>query len=202
MTNGTVYWNHNTAFHAELVADAKRRGGRALDIGCGEGLLLERLAPHVESVVGIDPDGDAIERARKRLVKASNVSLIAGDFLEMPIPSPGERYQSVTCVATLHHMELRQALRHMRELLAPGGKLLVVGLAANKSALDYIAAGLQVLPVRLADRMHGGMQEIGVRLAEPQESLAEIRQTARELLPGAKTRRRFYYRYTLTWENS
>jgi 2-polyprenyl-3-methyl-5-hydroxy-6-metoxy-1,4-benzoquinol methylase len=33
------YWNHNTAFHDELVADAKVRGGRVLDIGCGDGLL-------------------------------------------------------------------------------------------------------------------------------------------------------------------
>lgn len=200
MMDGNVYWNHNTAFHAELAADAKRRGGRALDIGCGEGLLMERLAPHVESVVGIDPDEDAVERARKRLAGKVNASLIAGDFLDLPIPPPEERYQTITCVATLHHMELKQALRHMRELLAPGGKLLVVGLAANKSALDYIAAGLQVLPVKLADRMHGGMQEIGVRLAEPRESLAEIRRAAREALPGAKVRRRFYYRYTLEWQ--
>jgi ubiquinone/menaquinone biosynthesis C-methylase UbiE len=202
MMDGKDYWNHNTAFHAELAADAGRRGGRALDIGCGEGLLMERLAPHVESVVGIDPDGDAVERARKRLAGQGNASLIAGDFMDMPIPPLEERYQTITCVATLHHMELQPALRHMRGLLAPGGKLLVVGLAANKSALDYIASGLQVLPVKLADRMHGGMQEIGVRLAEPRESIGEIRRAAREALPGAQIRRRFYYRYTLTWENS
>jgi 2-polyprenyl-3-methyl-5-hydroxy-6-metoxy-1,4-benzoquinol methylase len=54
------YWNHNTAFHDELVADAKVRGGRVLDIGCGDGLLLQRLAPFAKQVVGIDPDAKAI----------------------------------------------------------------------------------------------------------------------------------------------
>ena len=50
------------------------------------------------------------------------------------------------------------------------------------------------------DRVHGGVQEIDVRLAEPKESISEIRNIALELLPGAIVRRRFYYRYTLTWD--
>lgn len=202
MNGNNVYWNHNTAFHRELVRDAKRRGGRVLDIGCGEGLLMERLAPHVATVVGIDPDDAAVERARKRLGADCRAELIAGDFMAMPLPPPQERYQTIACVATLHHMELRPALLQMRRLLAPGGKLLVVGLSANKSAADYIVAGLHLLPIKLMDKLHGGMQEIGVRLAEPRESLDEIKAAAREVLPGAKARRRFYYRYTLAWENT
>ena len=34
----------------------------------------------------------------------------------------------------------------------------------------------------------------------PRESLAEIRRAAVRLLPRARTRRRFYYRYTLIWD--
>ncbi|TJY44554.1 class I SAM-dependent methyltransferase [Cohnella pontilimi] len=124
------YWNHNTAFHEELVTDAKTRGGRVLDIGCGDGLLLQHLAPFAQIVVGIDPDTETILRAQTRLAEVSNVSLITGDFLTMPIPSQEERYSTVICVATLHHMELRSALLKMRQVLAPGGRLLIVGLAA------------------------------------------------------------------------
>lgn len=51
-----IYWNHYTAFHEVLVADSKIRGGRVLDIGCGNGLLLQHLAPFAQQVVGIDTD--------------------------------------------------------------------------------------------------------------------------------------------------
>ena len=38
------YWNHNVAFQRRIVRDAALRGGSALDVGCGDGLLLERVA--------------------------------------------------------------------------------------------------------------------------------------------------------------
>ncbi|OXS56588.1 SAM-dependent methyltransferase [Cohnella sp. CIP 111063] len=195
-----TYWNHNSAFHEELVANAKARGGQVLDIGCGEGLLLQRLAPIAHQVVGIEPDPAALARAQKRLSSTPNATLINEDFLAMPVPSPEERYSTVTCVATLHHMELRAALSKMRQVLAPGGQLLVVGLAANKSIMDFVVSGLLVLPIRVMDRLHGGVQESGVRVAAPKDSLSEIRQAAREILPGAVIRRRFYYRYMISWQ--
>jgi 2-polyprenyl-3-methyl-5-hydroxy-6-metoxy-1,4-benzoquinol methylase len=158
------YWNHNTAFHEELVEDAKVRGGRVLDIGCGDGLLLQQLAPFAQQVIGIDPDTKAITRAQMRLAVTSNVSLVNGDFLTIPVPSQEERYSTVICVATLHHMELRSALLKIRQVLAPGGRLLIVGLAADKSIMDFVITRLLFIPIRVMDRLHGGMQDPGVPL--------------------------------------
>ena len=193
------YWNHNTAFHEELVADVKIRGGRVLDIGCGDGLLLQRLAPFAQQVVGIDPDAESILRAQTRLAAVSNVTLVTGDFLAMSVTSQEERYASVICVATLHHMELRTALLKIRQVLAPGGRVLIIGLAADKTIMDFFISGLLFLPIRFMGRLHGGMQDNGVRIAAPKESLNEIRQMAHEVMPGAIIRRRFYYRYILSW---
>lgn len=193
------YWNHNTAFHEELVRDVKIRGGRVLDIGCGDGLLLQRLAPVAQHVVGIDPDPEIIALAQQRLADVSNVSLITEDFLTMPIPSEDERYDTVICVASLHHMDLQVALLKMRDFVAPGGRILVIGLSADKSVVDFLISGLVVLPIRLMDRFHGGVKDIKFRIADPNESLAEIRKVARDILPGAVIRRRFYYRYSLKW---
>jgi len=80
LEEAATYWNHNVAFHKELVKDAAQRGGRVLDIGCGEGLLLEKLAACVGEVVGIDPDEGAVFRARKRLISVENATVIAGEF--------------------------------------------------------------------------------------------------------------------------
>ncbi|MCY9660681.1 hypothetical protein P5G65_29965 [Paenibacillus chondroitinus] len=87
----------------------------------------------------------------------------------------------------------------MKQVLAPGGRLLIIGLAADKSMIDFIIAGLMLLPIRIMDRVHGGMKGPNVRIAEPKESIMEIRQAVNEILPGAIVRRRFYYRYLLSW---
>lgn len=65
--NHDDYWNHNAAYHARLVALAARHRGDVLDVGCGEGLLAQRLAAVARSVVGIDSDPDSVRRARVRL---------------------------------------------------------------------------------------------------------------------------------------
>lgn len=195
------YWNHNTAFHKFIVADAKTRGGRVLDIGCGEGLLVQRLLPIAEHVVGIDPDENAIMQSRKRLGDAKHATLIHGDFLDMPAPPRDERFQTITCVAVLHHMDLEKALAKMREFLAPGGRLIIVGLAANKSFLDYFLSVLLSVPIRIMDWFHGGVTEVNVKIAPPKESLAEIKQAASRILPGVSVKRRLYYRYVLTWDH-
>jgi 2-polyprenyl-3-methyl-5-hydroxy-6-metoxy-1,4-benzoquinol methylase len=44
------YWNHNAAYHRWLLAIAAEHCGDVLDVGCGDGLLAQRLAPVSRSV--------------------------------------------------------------------------------------------------------------------------------------------------------
>ena len=75
-----------------------------------------------------------------------------------------------------------------------------VGLAANGSLWDWALSALAVLPLRMVGALRRERPDIGVVTRVPRESLAEIRRAAVRLLPGARTRRRFYYRYTLIWD--
>ena len=109
-------------------------------------------------------------------------------------------FETVSCVATLHHLPLEPALTRLSGLVAPGGRLIVVGLAANKSPWDWTLSALAVLPLRVIGAMHRETPDIGVVTSAPRESLDEIRAAATRSLPGARVRRRFYYRYTLVWD--
>lgn len=198
--NGSVdsYWNHNTAYHPRILELVRtRRHQDVLDVGAGDGLLLYRLAPLVRTATGIEPHAATLARARSRLSSTANVTLEASDFASF---DPGGRqFDLITFVATIHHMDLEAALVRARALLREGGDLFVVGLAVNRSIADWVMSGLSLPAVRIGSLIHRETRDVGVPVARPRQSLAEIRATAGRLLPGVTIQRALYYRYLLRW---
>ncbi len=103
-------------------------------------------------------------------------------------------------MAVLHHLPLEEGLRALSGFVAPGGRLCVVGLAADEGLGDRALSALSVLPNWVASRWHREVRDIGVPVAPPRESLREIRAVAARVLPGCRLRRRMYWRYRLTWD--
>jgi 2-polyprenyl-3-methyl-5-hydroxy-6-metoxy-1,4-benzoquinol methylase len=194
------YWNHNTAYHPWLVAIAAEHRGDVLDVGCGDGLLAQRLAPVSRSVTCIDPDPAAIRRADDRLASHRHVTVAHGDFQDY---QPGaHRFDLITFVASLHHMDLRASLVKARELLAPTGEIAVVGCCAIKTVRDWIWSAMCVPIARIGSWLHSETRNVGVVVTDPQEGLDDILRTVDEVLPGASVRRGLYYRYLLRWQHS
>jgi 2-polyprenyl-3-methyl-5-hydroxy-6-metoxy-1,4-benzoquinol methylase len=194
------YWNHNSAYHPWLVDIASRHRGDVLDVGCGEGLLAQRLAAVSRSVVGIDADPTSVRRAARRLRPIANASAQLRRFEEF---EPGEAsFDLITFVASLHHLPLRDTLQKVRQMLRPAGQLAVVGLSANKSVADWLWAGLSTPVARVGSLLHRETRDIGVAVTDPNEGLGEIRRAVTDVLPGARIRRGVYYRYRLLWRNA
>lgn len=193
-----TYWNHNTAYHPWILRQAASCAARdAVDVGCGEGLLVERLAGVGINVVGLEPDPAAATRARLRLADQPRAQVLQLDFVSF---QPSEQsYDLVTFVASLHHLDAEVAFRQARTWLRPGGMLLVVGLAANKSLSDWCWSAGQFPAARLGSWWRRETRDLGVQVAPPTMSVAEVRALARRLLPGARLRRGLYYRYLLSW---
>lgn len=75
-------WVENTV---ERILETKP--SRVLEIGCGTGLLLLRVAPHVERFVGMDASSQALEYLRPHVAEFDNVSLeqrTADQFAGLP----------------------------------------------------------------------------------------------------------------------
>lgn len=193
------YWNHNSAYHPWLVDIAARHHGDVLDVGCGEGLLAQRLATVSRRVVGIDADPISVWRAAQRLQPIGNATVEHARFQDLD--EAERRYDLITFVASLHHLPLRDALHKARQMLRPAGQLAVVGLSANKSIADWVWAGACVPAARVGGFLHRETRDIGVPVADPREGLDEIRRVAADVLPGAVVRRGLYYRYRLLWRN-
>ncbi|MBX9246161.1 class I SAM-dependent methyltransferase [Actinotalea ferrariae] len=189
------FWNHNTHYHRLVPRVAPPPWRRVLDVGCGEGLLTRRLAPATtDEVVGVDVDADQVRRA-EAAADSPHLRYVAGDVLGLDLGRP---FDLVTCVATLHHLPLRQGLTRLRELTAPGGTLVVVGLADPSSPVDVATGALGLVASRWA-RWRRGEWDARVPLVDAFPVLGDVRAAARELLPGSQLRRRLYWRYSLVW---
>ncbi len=195
MSTPPTYWNHNTAYHPWILRVLGRRG-RVLDVGCGDGLLLERLAPTSGEVVGLEPDPAAAALARARVADLPSVTVVEEDVRDYGPTAP---FDAVVLVASLHHLGLVPGLRRTTALLAPGGVLVVVGLARDHSVADYVRGALSIPLNRLIGRWRNEQCDIGVPVAEPVETYADVRRAARSLLPGAHWRYGLHYRYLLRW---
>ena len=192
-------WSHNDHFHSWILSNLPDRRTSALDVGCGRGVLLARLADHFDAATGIDPDAAMVAAAEARLAGRATVRR------ESLLDTTG-RFDLVTMVASLHHLALEPALRHVSGLVAPGGRLLVVGLARTGSPSDVAYDGVTLLldPV-VGFVKHPRAQtrpepQASVPIRDPEETYDQIREAAQRLLPGARVRRRLFYRYTLSWE--
>ncbi|MCO5999429.1 class I SAM-dependent methyltransferase [Actinoallomurus rhizosphaericola] len=196
-TDDHDYWNHNTHYH-RLVLDAMPDPCEAaLDVGCGEGLLARRLATRVRRVTGVDRSAEMIRRARERAGASGGMEFVAADFLRHPFPEG--TYDLVCSVAVIHHMDFTSALTRMADLLRPGGTLVVVGLARNRTPLDW-ARDVAVLPaVMVVDRVRGKADPAGMPMTAPEMSWGQVRGEALRLLPGARFRRHLYWRYSIRW---
>jgi len=194
-------WNHNIHYH-HVITDAVPATARtALDIGCGDGLLLRQIADRVPHVVGIDLDAPSIERARAETagLPTGAVELVTGDALTHPFASGS--FDVVASVATLHHVDARAGLVRMRELVAPGGLLGVIGLAAVGSPADAVrshAGALANVPFQRATG-RAYWEHDAPTVWPPPETYGSMRRLVAELLPGARFRTRLFWRYSLLW---
>lgn len=113
------YLNKRAAFVRRLVPR-----GSVLDVGCGTGLLAERLSVAGYQVVGIDPSEGMLAVMRDR---TPEVEAVKGSGDELPFSS--DCFDVVVTVATLHHIangdRVRATLAEMVRVCRPTGRVVV-----------------------------------------------------------------------------
>lgn len=110
-------------------------GGRdVLEVGCGTGLILARLARSAKSARGVDLSPGMLEHARKRGLEVSEASATA-------LPFPDSSFDVVCSFKVLAHVpDIEQALSEMARVCRPGGQ--VVAEFYNPQSLRFAAKRL------------------------------------------------------------
>jgi ubiquinone/menaquinone biosynthesis C-methylase UbiE len=163
-----------TAFR--LCSDAS---GRLLEIGCGEGLFLSRIAAlnNELELYGVDPSEEMLGRARKRLKQKGidTAKLIKQDASELPLPS--SLFDMAVCVNVFFNLpsegKVMSIMEEMARVTKKGGRV-VVDIRNSRNPLvrlkyrlaRYYDATVENLPLKTysIDKMGSFMGKCGLKI--------------------------------------
>ncbi|HEU4892682.1 MAG TPA: class I SAM-dependent methyltransferase [Vicinamibacterales bacterium] len=132
---------------ALLALVAPVSNGRALEVGCGTGHWLRVLANAGVRVAGVDVSSRMLQRARSAAPGCAVVRATAER-----LPWCNGAFDRLYCVNALHHFDDRPGfVGEARRVLAPGGRLLTIGLDPH-TGIDRWFIYEYFAPVREIDR--------------------------------------------------
>lgn len=200
-------WGHNNHYHKFLLKQLPAKIENGLEIGCGTGGFCRLLATGASKVTGLDFSHEMIRLAKKQAVDFPQLEFLEANFLTHDFKD--ENFDCVASIATLHHLPMRETLPIIKNLLKPGGTLLILDLYQAANWGDKIYAGAAILPNIFFKLIKNGRIQDSpeVRAAWEEHgktdvylTLSELKQISQELLPGAKITRHFFWRYSLVWQ--
>jgi SAM-dependent methyltransferase len=199
-------FDHNDHYHRLLLRHVPHGCRTALDVGCGAGRFAYRLAGLGVEVDAIDPSAEVLAQARASAGQGAP-RFEQADVTEVALPEG--RYDFISCLASIHHVPFG-TVAALRDALAPGGVLVILGCYPEKSRLDW-AWSLAAVPVNAAVRLavagadrvrpdgKTGPRSVKAPVKRPTMPLVQVRQEAAVLLPGCSVRRLLFWRYLLVF---
>ncbi|GAB7192647.1 class I SAM-dependent methyltransferase [Kineococcus sp. NUM-3379] len=134
-----VYEVQNRAVDPDGVLEAAmhavrdRAGADVLDVGCGAGFHLPRLAATARSVVGVEPHPPLVERAAARVAGLPGVRVLRASAERLPL-ADGSVDVAQARWAYFFGPGCEPGLAELERVLRPGGVAFVVDTDADRSA--------------------------------------------------------------------
>jgi len=139
---------------AYLESALRDHGERAVDLGCGTGRHAALLASRYRQVLAVDVSLPMLELAQVRRPRAS-ISYQHRDLSSVHPASDGT-FDLIFSAYALHHLaDLDQTLRGIRELAAPGGRVVLLDNVADRPAVPrrwFVTQAIRTLAVDLLRR--------------------------------------------------
>lgn len=126
-------------------------GARVLDIGCGNGALLEALAHRIDAGEGVDASSGMIARASRRFERHENLAARVVDGPELPFPDAS--FDVVVSMLSFRYLDWDPILREIHRVARPGAHLLVVDMVASP-------ASVRELPRLVVDKARAKLGEL------------------------------------------
>jgi SAM-dependent methyltransferase len=117
---------HDEVRWLEARLDALGGRPRVLDLGCGNGSLLQRLAPRVSGALGVDASAAMVAHARKRCAALPHVRI---ERVNGPrIPAADGSFDVAISMLSFRYLDWDPLLAELRRVLRPSGRLYVIDM--------------------------------------------------------------------------
>jgi len=100
--------------------------GRAIDVGCGPGIIALRLAHRFDEMVGVDADRHMLEEAARRAVEQGISNTRWVEMRAENLPGDLGRFRVATFAQSFHWMDRASVAEKVRAMLEPGGAFVQV----------------------------------------------------------------------------
>jgi len=191
-------WNHNYAYHNWIKKNIDNNS-IVLDVGCGDGTLIFKICKMCKKVYGIDTNINSIDIARSNN-RYDNVSFINDDFLKYNFGRI--KFDNIIFVASIHHMNMEDALIKAKNLLKKDGKIIIVGLSKPSSIIDYVIEVLRIIPSFIISKIKENKtsEEMDIETNYNFPNSDEVRNTCKKVLKrNYVIKYALHYRYLLLW---
>jgi len=100
--------------------------GRAIDVGCGPGIIALRLAHLFEEMVGVDADRHMLEQARERAIERGIANTRWVEMRAENLPGDLGTFRVATFAQSFHWMDRARVAERVRAMLESGGAFVQV----------------------------------------------------------------------------
>jgi 2-polyprenyl-3-methyl-5-hydroxy-6-metoxy-1,4-benzoquinol methylase len=197
--SGLILWPSIRALCKERLRAGDHRPVRMLDVATGAGDVPVRLWRRAKrsrfplEIAGCDFSPTAVEHARRYAAeRGADVTFFQSDVLAEPLP---HGYDVITCSLFLHHLKEDQAVALLRKMRAAAGSLALVNDLARGRA-GWWAAYLGSRIITRSPMVHVDAILSVEGSFTPDEALELAWRAGWD---GTRVRRKFPFRYLLSW---
>lgn len=134
-----------------IVEQLIEPGEKILDIGCGNGHILQKVKDKFQELYGIDISPSRLQEAKKKIEEHYPSDISKFKFIEENadehLPFPNNYFDTIICVAVIEHVyDIFSLVKEMYRVLRPGGYVVaeVPNIAYFKHRISLLLGKLPV----------------------------------------------------------
>ena len=124
-----------------------------LDLGCGAGVVMEKLLQRGYKVTGVDRSNDMLDLSRKRLADYPSDSYQLRQGTCESLPFEDQQFDVILCIGVFGYIDdVVGALLEIRRVLRPGGLLVMSVRNPYNAAVSDPVTGVRALVRKILER--------------------------------------------------